>query len=35
MNVGIYRQQVLSRNRLIMRWLSHPFLDLMAVDKKD
>lgn len=22
-NVGIYRQQVLSRNRVIMRWLSH------------
>ena len=23
LNVGIYRQQVLGRNRLIMRWLSH------------
>ncbi len=23
-NLGIYRQQVLSRNQVIMRWLAHP-----------
>jgi len=36
-NLGIYRQQVIGKNKLIMRWLSHRggALDFQAWQKDD